>query len=294
MLSDIKFNPKITFKFIENIWQERDHRESESNIKSVYRKQCLPHSFTELMFLKAMNAYEYICNKDQISINKINDIAKIYLPNFQVSNKNEPEMEELVKMIQEALIYDCRWLEKYLKIFRFCILFSSFKGYEIEMAKLFSNYALIVNGKPPIIMYCYSSEKIANLIRFGGDEKEIYKIITYLIKRTEKFNLVHECIDLTSIESEIMTMHDELINDYGIIHLSIFGSYARGEENEYSDLDVVCEVRKDFRNIGNLREQIASRISEAIGLSVDVMINDVTYDANQVPVDIFKEKINLF
>jgi hypothetical protein len=57
---------------------------------------------------------------------------------------------------------------------------------------------------------------------------------------------------------------------------------------------VVCEVRKDFRSIANLREKIALKIKGAVGMDVDVMIDDLTYDSNQIPVDMFSEKLNQF
>lgn len=289
-----EFNPKITFRFIENIWQKRDHRESEAGIKDVYNKKSLPHSFTEMMFAKALKAYELVCNGEEISMLKIINILKLYKPVIDTSDEFYELISPLVEKINIALKYDCHWLDRWLDIFKFCILCEPFKDYEIEMAKIFSNYSFIVNGKPPIIMYCYSSEKMANIIRYGGDDKELSKTLSLLIKRTEKFNQVHEIINLSDIEEAINSIQEELINDYGVKHLGIFGSFARGEENKYSDLDVVCEVREDFRNIGNLRETIASRIKEVTGLDVDLMIDDVTYDANQIPVDMFSERINLF
>lgn len=289
-----EYNPKITFKFIENIWQGRDHRESEEAIKAVYRKEALPHSFTEVMFSKALKAYEIISSSNSVDEIKIKDIIKIYKPLLQMNEDDANLLLQLIDKIKVALNYDCHWLEHFLDIYRYCILCPTFKGYEIELGKLFSNYSLIVNHLPPVIMYCYSSEKMANIIRSGGDEEQLRKIMSLLIKRTNKFNKSHKVVPLVEIQQSIYEIQEELKNDYGITHLGIFGSYSRGEQNKFSDLDIVCEVRKDFQNIGNLREMIAARIKEVTGIDVDVMINDVTYDANQIPVDMFNEKINLF
>lgn len=288
------FNPKITFKFIENIWQARDHRESEAGIKAIYRKDALPHSFTEVMFSKALKAYEIIARVKTIDLDIALSIIKIYESSFKFDDSIKELLLPLIEKIKIALNWDCHWLMHFLEIYKYCILCPIFKGYEIELAKLFSNYALIVNGLHPVIMYCYSSDKMANIIRNGENEEQLAKIMSLLIKRTNKFNKSHEIVPLDEIKKSIYEIQEELKEEYGITHLAIFGSYSRGEQNKYSDLDIVCEVRKDFKNIGNLREMIAARIKEIAGLDVDVMINDVTYDANQIPVDMFNEKIDLF
>lgn len=297
MIMSIKkndFNPKIIFRFLENIWQKRDHRESEACLKAVYNGESIPHSFTEMMFLKAYKAYEIICNNEEISLSKASAILNLYKPNIVGNDDTNKSLLALVEKIKEAINTKDNWLENFLDIYKFCILCDSFKDYEIEIAKLFSNYSLLVNGTPPIIMYCYLSDRMADIIRYGNDEKELYKIMEILIQRTKKFNTIHKIIPLHDIKAAIYGIHDELVTEYGIKHLGIFGSYARNEPTKYSDLDIICEVRKDFRNIENLQELIEARIKDETGLDVDVMIDDITYDKNQIPVDMFKENINLF
>jgi predicted nucleotidyltransferase len=289
-----EFNPKITFKFIENIWQERDHRESEAGIKAIYKGEALPHSFTEMMFSKALKAYEIIRDGKDISEEKVIEILSIYKPETVIKSGSEASIAPIVEEIKKALEHDTNWRDRFLKIFRMSVMNPLFKDYEVEMAKILSNYALICNGLPPIIMYCYSSESMARIIRYGGTDQELGKTLSLLTKRTNRFNRSHEVIPLSEVQKGLCIIQDDLISDYGIKHLSIFGSYARGEQDKYSDLDVVCEVRKDFRSIANLREKIALKIKGAVGMDVDVMIDDLTYDSNQIPVDMFSEKLNQF
>lgn len=289
-----EYNPKITFRFLENIWQKRNHRESEVYLKAIYQKKNIPHTFTEMMFSKALNAYEIICNGEKINEHKVNSIVSLYKPRIIDNDETKKAILILTKKIEKALNNDSNWQKNFLEIFKFCILCKQFKDYEIELAKFFSNYSLIVNGKPPIIMYCYLSDKMADSIRNRNSETELHKMMNILIQRTQKFNIIHKVKSLHSIKEEIYKIHEELVNEYGIVHLSIFGSYARNEATKYSDLDIVCNVRKDFKSIENYQDKIALRIKEEIDLEVDVMIDDETYDKNQIPIDIYKEKINLF
>ncbi len=57
-------------------------------------------------------------------------------------------------------------------------------------------------------------------------------------------------------------------HEYGIEHLGIFGSYARGEARHGSDVDVVVRLSKqDLFNIIGIRQDL----EETLHLSVDVV-----------------------
>lgn len=289
-----KFNQKITFKFIENIWQERDHRESENAIKMIYKKTALPHSFTEIMFSKSLKAYEMIVKSKDIDQQLIYSILKIYKPTIELLNDELNCFEPIIIEIKNMNLESESWIDSFVKIFKLSVLIQCFRGYEIEMAKLLSNYRLIKANDRPIIMYCYSSQKMANIARTNGDYEKMKKIFKFLIKRTNKFNQCHDLIELDDIKKILMDLKNDLMTKFGITYLGIFGSYSRGEQNEYSDLDILCKVRDDFKNISNLKDEIASFIKDAVSIDVDVMIDDVTYDADQIPVDMFTEKIQIF
>lgn len=289
-----KFNPKITFKFIENIWQKRDHRESENAIKLIYKKQALPHSFTEIMFSKSLKSYESLTNSKNITKEIICSILRNYKQTIKLSDEDEKRMEHVICEINNMDLSNDSWIDSFVEIFKTSISISAFNGYEIEMAKLLSNYRLISENKHPIIMYCYASQKMANIAYSNGENVEIKKILNILIKRTNKFNKKHEIVPLKNIVENLLDLREELMISYGVTHLGIFGSYSREEQNEYSDLDIICEVRDDYKNISNLRDEIATAIKEKVEIDVDVMINDVTYDADQIPVDMFTEEIKIF
>ena len=59
-----------------------------------------------------------------------------------------------------------------------------------------------------------------------------------------------------------------LFNDYPITSLAIFGSYARKEQHEKSDLDILVEFRD---KIGVRFIDLAEEIEELIGSKVDLV-----------------------
>ncbi|KJU84449.1 DNA polymerase beta domain-containing protein, partial [Candidatus Magnetobacterium bavaricum] len=54
---------------------------------------------------------------------------------------------------------------------------------------------------------------------------------------------------------EILKNNGELIRDrYGVKRIGIFGSFARGQGNDNSDVDVLVEFREDSENFDNYIE----------------------------------------
>lgn len=60
----------------------------------------------------------------------------------------------------------------------------------------------------------------------------------------------------------------ELARDYGVERLALFGSYARGDAREQSDVDVLVEFDA---SLGLRFVDLAERIEELLGLPTDVV-----------------------
>ncbi len=60
----------------------------------------------------------------------------------------------------------------------------------------------------------------------------------------------------------------DLAEDYGVHGLALFGSYARGDQDESSDVDVIVEVDP---SIGLRFVDLADHIEALLGMDVDVI-----------------------
>lgn len=64
---------------------------------------------------------------------------------------------------------------------------------------------------------------------------------------------------------------DEYVRDFGVAHLSVFGSVARDEASDVSDVDVLVEYRQDadvsYFRLFALRD----RLSRDLGVDVDLV-----------------------
>lgn len=86
---------------------------------------------------------------------------------------------------------------------------------------------------------------------------------------------------------EILKKNEDIIKQkYGVRKIGIFGSFARGEEKEGSDVDVLVEFEDNFENFDNYIE-LKYFLEDLFGRKVDL----VTVEAlrPQLKDDILKE-----
>lgn len=71
---------------------------------------------------------------------------------------------------------------------------------------------------------------------------------------------------------EIINQHrKELEEEFKVKSIAIFGSYARGEQNEESDIDIIVEFKEP---VGLLFIHLADFLEEILGVKVDLLTMD--------------------
>ena len=74
--------------------------------------------------------------------------------------------------------------------------------------------------------------------------------------------------NLTSIIGTLQKHKSELIDKYGLSQLAIFGSYARRQERENSDVDILVEFN---RPIGLEFIDLAEELEQILHIKVDLV-----------------------
>jgi len=73
-------------------------------------------------------------------------------------------------------------------------------------------------------------------------------------------------------------------NKYGIIKIGLLGSYARGEEKDKSDIDIVIEIDKRRKNIHTFfafKREIEAAFGKKIDLGIESSIKPIAWEAIQ-------------
>ena len=105
--------------------------------------------------------------------------------------------------------------------------------------------------------------------------------INYLINRDIKANVL--------TIKQIKTIIKPILYKYGITNINLFGSYAGGEANSNSDIDIYC----DKGNIKTLIDQgmLEEELENALGKKVDIIFDSSYMDdyfRNQIMDDLIK------
>ena len=72
---------------------------------------------------------------------------------------------------------------------------------------------------------------------------------------------------------DILNILQDILNEYNgsvVNRIGLFGSYARGEQNEMSDIDILIEFHEDQKNYENLFH-IHEVLVERIGIKVELV-----------------------
>jgi len=68
-----------------------------------------------------------------------------------------------------------------------------------------------------------------------------------------------------------LTQNKKLFRDkYHIIRIGIFGSYARGDQNLKSDIDLLVEFEENTQDLYDLKLQLMDFFRTKLGIEVDI------------------------
>jgi predicted nucleotidyltransferase len=57
---------------------------------------------------------------------------------------------------------------------------------------------------------------------------------------------------------------------YHIIRIGLFGSYARGDQNINSDIDLLVEFEEDTQDLYELKLQLKEFFQKSLGIEIDI------------------------
>ena len=130
-------------------------------------------------------------------------------------------------------------------------------------------------------MYQFRVKKEDRIIEYLDNKEKRNSYIVSLIEK-DAFSKVLKLKDIKRLIKPILF-------EYGIDDIYLFGSYARGEANSNSDVDILCEKG----NIKNLIDQgiLVDKLEEVLGKKVDLVfisskMND--YFKSQIKEDLIK------
>jgi len=73
--------------------------------------------------------------------------------------------------------------------------------------------------------------------------------------------------------SVLKSCKEGLAEQFGVMDLAVFGSYAKGQQKRRSDIDILVELDKAYKTFDNFME-LKFFLARAIGGKVDLVLKD--------------------
>jgi len=106
--------------------------------------------------------------------------------------------------------------------------------------------------------------------RYKNDIKQFYSIIT----RIRALGNASRSVKMTKedILEYLRINKSEFQNKFGVIKIGLFGSFARDEQNENSDIDLAIELEKDKKNLKNFfafKRELEKRFNKKVDIGIE-------------------------
>ncbi|HEY8361623.1 MAG TPA: nucleotidyltransferase domain-containing protein [Tissierellaceae bacterium] len=278
------YNSKLDFKMLCFLNKDRDAKESLKSQKEIYLgKREEPKTFNEKHLKQSLFAYKTLLESEPITLAVLEKAFRFY----SEKTLDKENLTWLVELVNKR-IDD---LTDPVEMLMYVIKNNYFHPYSREMAIILFNVMLVKSGFHPIIFYINFSNDLIELIKNGALKESVMTLLKPIIKVSMDYNQVRGLIKTEEVVRILKENESTLKDKYHIIGCFIYGSVARGEQTEYSDIDLVflTQVRNPI-----LEKEIRSFVESLFIQKVDLVFISKNRSPIDISVDFYTDRIYVF
>ena len=248
-------NDYVIYEYVKKIYYDFDNY--TANIELLIKNICdstnyifnnINQSFTKELLIKA---YFLLSNK-LIDSAVVNKLIELYYKNIDVAPHS---------------------LAALLHLF----IINNVEKNNLEFAFLISNYIMLKKGRWFLMPYEYCHNDYREAVK-NNDLSSLIRIFYDIesVKKDKKPCLLSK----DEVIQKIKYLKEELVTKYYIEKLYLFGSFAKGNNTEKSDLDFVVILNESL--INNEKNEIITNVKQYLGneFECDVDLLDFSYALN--------------
>lgn len=291
-MSKNDYNPKLDYLFCKYSSSRKPLASTdEEEWRDVFQELKEPNDPRQVEMLRIKKVLSFIKNQEcQFTKDSIITCLDIYLK--RPHTPNDVDLDKLNKIINDdkTMISTLNFRDLFVLIIKEKPFHESIN---IEMAEIITNFLLIKQKELPVVFYALVVEKILKLILLN--ELEGAKILMLnLLQRSALLNKKHEFVPLDVLLEKTNRLKDILQKEYGVYSIYYFGSYSKGDANEYSDFDLFIEIDTEFPNKNNKTDFLKGYLENNLGISIDCHICEKGYVNNPLRIDMIRHLKKIF
>ena len=271
----MNYNKKIDYQFCKNIVVGTTE-EKEQRFRKVFNLKEKPETDNEFKILEHKSMLESLLNTDDI----FKELVKIHhsLYDIDLNDIEKNLINQALKITKPDLAYQ--------RIAESCVF-----DLKIDFIAYIYNAKRIKLGLYPVIFYKELTRIMYGYFRLGNTDEGL-EILHKMKRQTESQNQLHEVVNKEIVVNRILAHQELLKSRFGISKLYIYGSCARDEMDEYSDVDIICVV--DYHDKNRSAKEISILhifLAELLNLSIDLKIGDDENELclnNNIKCDLYK------
>lgn len=235
LISYLKYNINLIY-LVKRFINEAIIREKIKEI-AFDRVVCLTEQ--ELSLKRAVNSLNYIMNNINQPLKEEILIQSYFLLTNELLNKEI--IDRVMKLYYKNIDVAPHSLAALLHLY----ITNNITKNNIEFAFLISNYIMLKKDRWFLMPYEYCHNDYREAIK-NNDLSSLIRIFydIELVKKEKKPCLLSR----EDVIQKIKSIKEELVNNYYIEKLYLFGSFAKGNNTEKSDLDFVVIFNKSLIN----------------------------------------------
>lgn len=265
----------IFSKFIINIiyliMLFQDNKIVKERVYEIYYDKIKSLSYLESKIKNISNSYNYILNNINQPISEDLLNQSYYLMTCELLERNI--VDEILRIYYKNVDCNPHSLAALLHLY----ITNNIAKNNIEFAFLISNYVMLKKNRWFLMPYEYCHKDYKEAIK-SNDLSSLIRIFydIELVKKEKKPCLLSR----DDVIQKIKGIKEELVNNYYIEKLYLFGSFAKGNNTEKSDLDFVVIFNESLINKekNDMIKIMKNYLSNEFDCNVDLL--DFSYALN--------------
>lgn len=255
------YNPKIDFRFLAFTNMNINQYESTYNLRKVFNEEMEAITKDQIDLIKSKQAFKILKQEgiNNKSLKKCLMLFDTCIPNSRIQSliNYSNELDN-----QDYFDYAC-------KLFIYIIKKELFYSLNNKMAILIFNSILYMNKAIPIIVYPHNMQSLTQLINSGLSLEGVKEFMMKMSSISVKYNTKHEMVSRDEIISILLKNKTDIEREFTVNHVTLTGSYVNGLYTEYSDVDLIIEMKDKDK-----KKELENYLINLFKVPVDIVLSD--------------------